>query len=151
MDQEVKMSSPKLTEVFQIGEASTDWKNSYKQAIRKDKKAGHPLALTKSGIPKGPGKPAKASPIRNNPGSKQAPGDPIKDSTAAEHFATEEGDYLMFRGVNGMYYARFISPDVKTAHDLGEHTSRQEAIDAILEDHDKNAAGLGEQEEIDEE
>jgi len=140
------MSTPKLTEVFLI-EAPTDWKKSFSSVKKADRKAGSPLQMGygQHEIPKGPKKPAKPTKIRaGGPDN-----DPLKDSTSAEHFATEAGDYIMFRGINQKYYVRFISGDVKKVRDLGDHASRSDAIDTILSDHDKNAAGIGEEVEED--
>ncbi len=131
------MTIPKLTEVFA---EAPDWKKSFKAAKKADAAAGHPLAVGRLEVPKSPKPPPTAKPIR-----KGGPdNDPLKTATTGEVFETEAGTYFVFRGINQKYYAVFVDGNVQRAKDLGEHPGRKEAIDAVLADHDKTAAGIGE-------
>jgi len=139
------MTVPKMTELFT--EAPLDWKKSFKKAQKTVMKhAGALPAGAARGleVPKGAKPPPEAKPIRGKGGPHD---DPLKTVTTAEMFETEAGSYYVSRGVNGRYYCVFVDSNVQKARDLGEHPSRKEALDAVLADHDKTAAGIGEAEE----
>jgi hypothetical protein len=132
---------PSLLEVFLV-EDPVDFKKSFKKAKTALGKTGIPGIAKGIEVPKGPKKPPEVKPIRG----KDAPAnDPLKTATTAEVFETEDGTYFVYRGVNQRYYTTFVDGDQKKARGLGEHPNRKEAIDAVLADHDKNAAGIGEE------
>lgn len=90
-------------------------------------------------------KPFKATSIRGRQNDKlpSLASDPIKDASHAEHYATDHGDYCIFKGGGGSsYYAHFVSADGHKTEDLGDAPSRREMIDIVLGHHDKKAAGI---------
>lgn len=142
---------PSLTEVYhhvgdRLSEAPLDWKKSFGKAKKALGKSGVPGIAKGIEVPKAPPKPPEAKPIRGKGGPEN---DPLKTATTGEVFETEDGTYFVYRGVNQRYYTTFVDGDHKKARDLGEHPGRKEAIDAVLADHDKNAAGVGEEVELD--
>lgn len=139
------MTVPKMTELFT--EAPLDWKKSFKKAQKTIQKHAGKLPVGSARgleVPKGPKSPPVATPIRGKGGPTD---DPLKTVTTAEMFETDAGSYYVSRGVNGRYYTVFVDANVQKARDLGEHPSRKEALDVVLADHDKTAAGIGEAEE----
>lgn len=132
-----KRPIPTMSEVF-LFEAPVDWRKSFNAANKAARKAGHVGPSFE--VPKGPGKKPVPTSIR---GGKSAPdNDPLKTSSVAELFETDAGNYFLYKGMNGRYYGLFVSGDLRDTMDLGEHGTRQEAIDAILTHHDTQAAGI---------
>lgn len=130
-----------------INEAPLDFKKSFKKAqkaLTKAQNAPPPPGINKDveveKIPKGP-KPAE--PIRG----KHAEGDPTK-STNAEQYHTDNGDYFLIKD-GGQHKVLFLSLDLLKKLPARKFTSRQEAVDFVLQHHDKVSAGLGEKKEID--
>jgi len=132
-----------------------DWQKSFKSATKGqsyyDKQAHQVPKAPKAPKPSPLGKPAR-------PGGPDD--DPFKASTNAEVFSTDVGnggetvDYIMYRtqdgNKNGLYVVICVPHNgSKKARHMGEFSSRQQAIDAVLHDHDKNMAGIGEQIEED--
>lgn len=127
-----------LREVYILSEAPVDWRRSFSRAADQAQQRGYPLKRAALHVPKGPPKATKATSIRANP----APGDPLKTASSAEAFETDAGTYFVYKGVNGSYYATFVSGDYSRAEDLGSFKSRKEAIDGLLAHHDQTAAGV---------
>lgn len=138
----------KLSQVFQITEAPLDFKKSFGKAKKALAKSGVPGIAHGIEVPKGAKKPPEAKPIR---GKEQPENDPLKTTTNSEVFETDHGMYVVFKGVNGQYYSLFIDADMENVQDLGQHAGRKQAIDDVLAHHDKQAAGIGESVDEDDE
>lgn len=131
-----------------------DFKKSFKKASKALQKTGIPGIAAGTQVPKTPKPPPKPSPMR---ATGAADGDPFKASTNAEVYSTAgqegqagSGDYILYKtlGAGGRYIALFVAHEAPhKTRSLGDFSSRSEAIDAALHDHDKNAAGIGEQKE----
>jgi hypothetical protein len=131
-----------LLELYNLKEGppkGLDYKKSFKKARNALVKTGIPGIAKDIDVPKDPKKPQTAKPIR--PGGPDE--DPLKTSSNAELFETDNGDYFVYRGINTKYYALYVSADRKHVKDLGEFGGRKEAIDSVLTHHDKEMAGLG--------
>ncbi len=124
-----------------------DYKKSFNKAKKVLAKHGNDLPAGAAGdihVNKAAKKPASPAPIRRQ---KAAEGDPLKTASNAEFFETEAGNYFVYRGFNKKYYAMYVSADIKRVRNLGEFADRENAVNAVLEHHDKAAAGLGESNE----
>lgn len=133
-----------------LEEAPVNWKQSFSKLAKADKKKGSPLkagnqSKSQYHVAKTPKAPQGPTPIKQ---AGAAEGDPLKTASNAEFFETDAGNYFVYRGFNKRYYAMYVSADMKKVTNLGEHGERREAIDAVLEHHDKAAAGLGEASEV---
>lgn len=124
---------PRLTEVFLFEKNTTAPAPTKAAASKKTKKA---TPIRGKHFTQGKGM---------SPGHWAGPskGDPIKDTGFAEHFATDHGDYCIFKGLNnGQYYGHYVSADGKKVEDLDAAPNRQEMVDRVLAHHDEKVTGL---------
>lgn len=142
-DGDSNASTPKLP---------VDYKRSLKKARKTIAKAGIQQPID---VPKYPKAPPKPGPMR---ATGAAEGDPFKASSNAEVYSTagqpgnsKSGDYILYKTLgSNRYIALFVGHEAPfKTRSLGDFANRAEAVDAALHDHDKNAAGIGEQKEDD--